>query len=89
MLWLCGQNFIDVSPYVADAPTRYLPLTSGIDESHDCWNALRMTSSIDQGSFYAWMFFLIGALIIVLSQCWGAKLLYVELKGRISAPNKL
>jgi hypothetical protein len=38
MLWWSGQNFIDVSPYIADAPTRYLPLISGIDITHDWWN---------------------------------------------------
>lgn len=86
MLWWSGQNFIDVSPYIADAPTRYLPLTTGIDSSHDWWNVLNMTNSMDNAAFYAKLCFLLGALVIVLSQLWGAKLLLVELKGRIANP---
>lgn len=38
MLWWCGQNFIDVSPYIADAPLRAIPLLGGNDDSHDWWN---------------------------------------------------
>tara|TARA_R110000824_G_scaffold315042_1_gene502101 strand:- start:120199 stop:120948 length:750 start_codon:yes stop_codon:yes gene_type:complete len=86
MLWWCGQNFIDVSPYIADAPTRYLPLISGIDESHDWWNVLNMTDSMQNAQFYAGLCFMIGAVVIVASQIWGAKLLHVELTGRIANP---
>ncbi len=86
MLWWSGQNFIDVSPYIADAPTRYLPLISSIDTSHDWWNVLDMTNSMDNAAFYARLCFFLGALVIVLSQIWGAKLLLVELKGRIANP---
>lgn len=86
MLWWSGQNFIDVSPYIADAPTRYLPLITGIDSTHDWWNALNMTNNMDNAAFYANLCFLLGVIVIVLSQLWGAKLLLVELKGRISNP---
>lgn len=87
MLWWSGQNLIDVSPYIADAPTRYLPLISAIDTSHDWWNVLNMTNSMDNAVFYAKISFYLGACVIVLSQLWGAKLLLVELKGRIANPN--
>jgi hypothetical protein len=86
MLWWCGQNCIDVSPYIADAPTRYLPLITGIDTTHDWWNLLTMTNSMEHAGFCAGLCFALGTFIIVLSQFWGAFLLYVEMKGRISNP---
>ncbi|MAY03024.1 MAG: hypothetical protein CMQ38_08630 [Gammaproteobacteria bacterium] len=86
MLWWCGQNFIDVAPYVADAPTRYLPLISGIDESHDWWNVLNMTGTMEHAQTFASIFFFSGVLVMILSQCWGALLLYIEAKGRIAKP---
>lgn len=87
MLWWCGQNCIDVAPYVADAPTRNIPLIQGIDEAHDWWNVLNMTDSMSLAGFYAELFFILGTLLIILSQFWGAYLLWVEVKGRIANPD--
>ncbi len=78
---------IDVSPYIADAPTRYLPLISNIDSSHDWWNVLTLTGSMDSAAFYARFCFAQGALVIILSQLWGAKLLLVEWNGRVANPD--
>ena len=58
MLCWCGQNFIDLSPYINDAQYRSLPLVGGGgEESHD-WgnllttmNLLDKTHSIAQASF--------------------------------------
>lgn len=82
MLWWVGQNFIDVSVYIADAPARSIPLTTGNDDSHDWWNLLSMTGDLDSANTIAWLVFLIGACIILLSNAWGAHLLWIELKGR-------
>ena len=87
MLWWVGQNFIDVSPYIYDAPTRYLPLIGGGGiESHDWWNILLMTGQMNLSTFYAWLWFGIGAVLIIASQVWGGTLLYIELKGRVRNP---
>jgi hypothetical protein len=86
MLWWLGQNCIDVSPYIADAPTRYLPLITGIDSTHDWWNVLTMTDNMGKALFYARLCFSLGVIVIVISQLWGAKLLLVELKSRIANP---
>lgn len=82
MLWWCGQNFIDVSPYIADAPTRFIPLTTGNEDSHDWWNLLSMTGTLEHAGSYANLCFAIGALVIIASNIWGAHLLWIELRGR-------
>jgi len=83
MLWWCGQNLIDVSPYIADAPARVMPLIGGLgEEAHDWGNLLRMTGTLEAAPTIAWTAFTLGAALIVLSQLWGAALLYIELRGR-------
>lgn len=77
MLWWSGQNFIDVSPYVADAPYRALPLIMGMgEESHDWGNLLRMSGTLDHAQSYAQTWFGIGVLLMLLSFVWGTCLLY-------------
>lgn len=88
MLWWSGQNCLDVSPYVADAPTRLLPLIPGIDDAHDWWNVLMLTDKMQYAELFARMFFALGVLLIILSQLWGASLLMIELRGRINSPQK-
>src|SRR5690606_20315277 len=83
MLWWCGQNLIDVSPYIADAQARVMPLIGGLgEEAHDWGNLLRMTDTLDHTPAFAWTAFTLGAAPILLSQAWGAALLYIELRGR-------
>ena len=74
--WWLGQSFIDLSPYIADASYRSLPLVAGMgEEAHDWGNLLTMMDllqydySIARGSFF------IGSVIIVCSMAWGAYIL--------------
>lgn len=82
MLWWCGQNFIDVAPYIADAPLRALPLVGGDEDRHDWWNLLTMSGTLDRADVYANLCFTIGAAVILLSNSWGAYLLSLEFRGR-------
>lgn len=89
MLWWMGQNFIDVAPYIQDATLREMVLTGGRGaDQHDWWNVLRITGQMGLADFYARLWFLLGALLIVLSNIWGACLLYIELKGRGAIPDR-
>lgn len=75
-LWWCGQNFIDLSPYIADAPHRQLPLILGMSEDyHDWGNLLVMTNLLDKASLIASTSFLIGATLILISFVWGGWIL--------------
>ncbi len=77
MLWWSGQNFIDVSPYIADAKQRTLPLIMGMgEESHDWGNLLRMSGTLDKAQTYAQQWFAIGVILMLVSFCWGGWLLY-------------
>ncbi|WP_026291623.1 hypothetical protein [Marinobacterium rhizophilum] len=77
MLWWSGQNFIDVSPYIADAPHRAIPLIRGLSEAyHDWGNLLSMTKSLHRAGMYAGVSFGIGVALMLLSFCWGGYLLY-------------
>ncbi len=77
MLWWCGQNFIDVSPYIADAKYRAIPLIRGLSEEyHDWGNLLTMTGLVDQAGFIAGLAFLIGAALIIASFFWGGWILF-------------
>ncbi|WP_432695263.1 hypothetical protein ACQUQP_11980 [Marinobacterium sp. YM272] len=81
MLWWSGQNFIDVSPYIADARQRSLPLIMGMgEESHDWGNLLRMSGTLDKAQSYAQQWFTIGVILMLLSFCWGGWLLYRQFR---------
>lgn len=82
MLWWCGQNCIDVAPYVADASLRALPLIGGDANRHDWWNLLTMSGTLERADAYASTWFAIGAGVILLSNAWGAYLLSLEFRGR-------
>jgi len=86
MLWWSGQNCLDVSPYVADAPTRLIPLIAGIDEAHDWWNVLTLSDRMSYANLYASLFFGLGVVLIIVSQLWGATLLTIEMRGQIKSP---
>ena len=80
-LWWCGQNFIDVSPYIADAPYRGLPLIRGMSEdAHDWGNLLTMTNSLDSAQAYANSSFIIGCGLMVVSFSWGGWILWQQYK---------
>ena len=81
MLWWCGQNFIDVSPYIADAQLRALPLISGLgEESHDWGNLLTMTGNLKHTHTIASSCFTMGCILIFVSYIWGAYLLIRQKK---------
>ena len=88
MLWWSGQNFIDVAPYIADAQLRALPLTTQNEDSHDWWNLLTMSGTLDHADAYASLCFTCGAGVMLLSYAWGAYLLSIEFRGRALAPVK-
>ncbi len=79
MLWWCGQNFIDVAPYIDDAQFRSLPLVGGGgEESHDWGNLLTMMNLLDKANFIARVCFSIGAVLIAIALAWSAYLLYLQ-----------
>lgn len=76
MLWWSAQNFIDVSPYIADAPNRAIPLIRGMSEDyHDWGNLLSMTGTLNSAVTYASLSFGIGVILMLLSFCWSGYLL--------------
>ena len=79
MLWWSGQNFIDVSPYIADAPYRGIPLIGGLgEEAHDWGNLLTMTDTLEQAGSFANVSFVIGCVLIFTSYVWAGWLLWLE-----------
>lgn len=78
-LWWCGQSFIDVSPYIADAEYRALPLVGGGgEESHDWGNLLTMMNALDNTRAIANSSFAIGTLLIILALLWGGWILKLQ-----------
>jgi hypothetical protein len=76
MLWWCGQSFIDVSPYIADAEYRALPLIGGGgEESHDWGNLLTMMDALDSTQTIANCSFAIGTVLIIAALVWGGLIL--------------
>lgn len=85
MLWWCGQNFIDISPYIQDAEYRAMPLIMGMgEEAHDWGNLLSMMGQIEMCYAYAKVSFGIGTILMVAGISWGAYLLYKIKKQGLS-----
>lgn len=81
MLWWCGQNFIDVSPYIADAEYRALPLVGGGgEESHDWGNLLTMMDALEHTHAIASASFMIGSVIIFVAVLWGFQIIKYQQK---------
>ena len=77
-LWWFGQNFIDLSPYIADATYRGLPLIAGMGESsHDWGNLLTMLDMLEYDYRIANISFYIGSLIMMVSMVWGGYYLFM------------
>ena len=82
MLWWCGQSFIDVSPYIADAQYRALPLVGGGgEESHDWGNLLTMMNALDSTQTVANCSFGVGAILMVTALVWGGLILKAQQKN--------
>lgn len=73
MLWWSGQSFVDLSPYIADAYYRGLPLVGGGgEESHDWGNLLTMTDMLESHMSLARTSFFIGSVMMVAALVWAA-----------------
>ena len=71
-LWWCGQYFVDLAPYIADAPLRALPPVGGAGESsHDWGNLLEMLGWMDGAQGLARLSFAWGSLLMGEAQGWG------------------
>jgi hypothetical protein len=76
MLWWSGQNFVDLSPYIADAYYRGLPLVGGGgEESHDWGNLLTMTGTLESYMSFARTSFFIGSTMMIAAMFWAALVL--------------
>ncbi len=79
MLWWCGESFVDLAPYIADAVERNLPLTGGNgSEGHDWGNLLTMMDALPHTLAIARLSFGIGCLLMLLALAWGAYLLRLQ-----------
>lgn len=75
-IWWCGQSFVDLSPYIQDAPYRALPLVGGMgEEAHDWGNLLSMTQSLHWAKPLANTSFVIGLAVMGVGLYWGFQLL--------------
>lgn len=78
-LWWCGQSFIDVSPYIADAEYRALPLVGGGgEESHDWGNLLTMLDALEHTQTIANASFALGSIIIIVALVWAGWILKLQ-----------
>lgn len=81
-LWWCGQNFIDVAPYIDDAKYRALPLVGGGgEESHDWGNLLTMMNALESTHKISHGFFYIGCALIITALIWGFQMLRLQKKN--------
>lgn len=81
LLWVTGQSFIDLSPYIGDANFRSLPLIAGMgEEAHDWGNILGSLGLLHLDSQLAKLSFTIGSVIMIISWIWGGYILYLQKK---------
>jgi hypothetical protein len=66
LFWV-GENMMDVSLYVRDAPTRYLPLLGGHASRHDWYNILVGWDAVKHSGTLADILFFFGALVCMVS----------------------
>ena len=81
-LWWTGQSFVDLAPYIRDAPYRLLPLVGGGgEESHDWGNLLTLLDALDSSLALARASFTSGALLMLLALGWGACLVWLQYRA--------
>ena len=84
MLWWTGQSLVDLSPYIADAVNRGLPLVGGAgEESHDWGNLLTMLHLLGHTQAIARTCFALGVLVMAAGLAWGMQVLRLQYR-RIS-----
>lgn len=81
-LWWCGQSWVDLAPYIDDAPYRSLPLTSGSEDGHDWGNLLTLWDALDRAHSLALLSRRIGIFIMFVALLWGAWLLWQQKNNR-------
>lgn len=82
MLWWCGQNFIDVAPYIQDAEYRALPLVGGASEDfHDWGNILTSLDAVSSCYTLAKASFAFGCLIMLAGLLWGGYILLLQYRS--------
>lgn len=64
LFWV-GENMMDVSLYVRDAPVRYLPLLGGHKSRHDWYNILSGWNALDSAEILADIGYVFGMIICV------------------------
>ncbi|MBI3586371.1 MAG: hypothetical protein HY088_04490 [Ignavibacteriales bacterium] len=64
LFWV-GENMLDVSLYMRDAPLRRLPLLGGHKSGHDWYNLFRMWDMMDSAETVADSMYYLGAVICV------------------------
>ena len=79
-LWWCGQNLVDLSPYIRDAEYRALPLVGRGEDAHDWGNLLTMLDAVPNCYALARTSFVIGIAIMLAALAWGAWLLWQHRK---------
>ena len=80
-LWWFAQNLFDVAPYIYDAWDMKLPLLgggTGTDHpaTHDWYNLLKMTNTLQYYSEISGFVVLLGKLFFLCSFLWGGAILY-------------
>jgi hypothetical protein len=86
MLWWCGQNFMDIAVYVADAPVGALPLMAGEAARHDWAAWYGADANLQAADGTALLLFIVGSAIMLLANAWGGWLLWIEFQGRTRSP---
>ena len=84
-LWWCGQNFLDVAPYINDARALNLILLGGVTgketDGHDWENILRTLGWLKHDHLLAKLAYGAGLALMILALAWGGYLLYRQFKN--------
>jgi len=84
-LWWCGQNFLDVAPYINDARALHLILLGGVTgketDGHDWENILRTLGWLKYDHLLAKLAYGTGLALMILALAWGGYLLYRQFKN--------
>lgn len=88
-LWWCGQNFIDVAPYIGDARALALPLIGEWSDDavqarafrHDWHNILGAMGWLERDRALAVTAKIVGAATMLLSWLWGTVLLRAQYRN--------
>jgi hypothetical protein len=85
-LWWCGENFLDVAPYIGDARSLSMQLIGEATEEianareyrHDWHNILAPLGALNADHRLAGIAQAIGTLLMLAAWCWGGALLWKQ-----------